>query len=204
MPRFQERCLTRMRAMRQRGVPIIFVSHNLHAVQDLCDRVLVVDRGQKLCEGTPSAAIQAYRTFLRAGSESDAPECAGGDRPPHRRRALARREWHPVGVVPHGRSHDGAGLLRCAATIQAAALRGRVASRRRRVLLWRQLPHGRAGLRDSRRSGRRRPGHSASCGSTRGSTQCRSAFWTRISSTPTMCTTWRTRSRWPQTEETSG
>src|SRR5437763_13048636 len=42
---FQERCFARMRQFRSEGVAIVFVSHNLHAVADLCDRVLLLDGG---------------------------------------------------------------------------------------------------------------------------------------------------------------
>jgi branched-chain amino acid transport system ATP-binding protein len=50
----------------QRGTAILFVEHNVHAVMKLCDRIVVLDRGSKLAEGSPSdirkdaAVIKAY------------------------------------------------------------------------------------------------------------------------------------------------
>jgi branched-chain amino acid transport system ATP-binding protein len=49
-----------------RGTAILFVEHNVHAVMKLCDRIVVLDRGSKLAEGSPSeirkdpAVIKAY------------------------------------------------------------------------------------------------------------------------------------------------
>jgi homopolymeric O-antigen transport system ATP-binding protein len=59
--RFQERCLERMRELRARGIPLVFVSHNLLAVLELCTRALLIDRGRVRFDGTPAAAVQAYR-----------------------------------------------------------------------------------------------------------------------------------------------
>ena len=69
--RFQEQCITRMRALRASGVPLVFVSHNLVAVMDLCNRVVVVDHGRVMFDGEPGAAIQHYRTaeWTSAGTD---------------------------------------------------------------------------------------------------------------------------------------
>jgi branched-chain amino acid transport system ATP-binding protein len=50
----------------QRGTAILFVEHNVRAVMMLCDRIVVIDRGRKLAEDTPTAirrdpaVIKAY------------------------------------------------------------------------------------------------------------------------------------------------
>ena len=41
---FQEKCLQRMRRFKSQGVTIVFVSHNLQAVSELCDRALYLNR----------------------------------------------------------------------------------------------------------------------------------------------------------------
>jgi lipopolysaccharide transport system ATP-binding protein len=58
---FQEKCVKRMHAMIKQGIPVVFVSHNLPAVLELCTRVLVIGRGSVIFDGDPSAGIQAYR-----------------------------------------------------------------------------------------------------------------------------------------------
>jgi lipopolysaccharide transport system ATP-binding protein len=59
--RFQERCVDRMRALRTRGIPLVFVSHNLTAVLDLCTRAVLIDHGRLRFDGAPATAIQEYR-----------------------------------------------------------------------------------------------------------------------------------------------
>src|SRR5437763_11412413 len=50
---FQERCIARMKELLARGIPLVFVSHNLAAVQDLCTRVIVLDHGTVAFDGDP-------------------------------------------------------------------------------------------------------------------------------------------------------
>jgi len=74
--RFQERCVERMHALRASGVLLVFVSHNLTAVLDLCNRAVLIDRGRVRFDGHPAAAIQEYR---RVTSNRDAGRPADAD-----------------------------------------------------------------------------------------------------------------------------
>jgi lipopolysaccharide transport system ATP-binding protein len=56
---FQQKCIDRMQEFKQSGVAIVFVSHNLQAVADLCDRAILLGGGVK-ADGTPQEAIRAY------------------------------------------------------------------------------------------------------------------------------------------------
>jgi lipopolysaccharide transport system ATP-binding protein len=58
---FQEQCIARMRLLIGRGVPVVFVSHNLPAVVELCTRALVIDQGELTFDGDPASAIREYR-----------------------------------------------------------------------------------------------------------------------------------------------
>jgi lipopolysaccharide transport system ATP-binding protein len=58
---FQQQCVERMRQLIARGTPVVFVSHNLPAVLQLCTRVMVVDHGTVLFDGEPSAGVAEYR-----------------------------------------------------------------------------------------------------------------------------------------------
>ena len=73
---FQEKCVARMRELLGRGVPLVFVSHNLSAVVDLCTRAILVDRGAVLFDGRPAEAVAEFRRSRRkatsAGSGTDA------------------------------------------------------------------------------------------------------------------------------------
>jgi branched-chain amino acid transport system ATP-binding protein len=51
-----ERLLERIRLLRERGMTIIVVEHNMDLVMKVADRVLVMDYGQYLFEGSPTEA----------------------------------------------------------------------------------------------------------------------------------------------------
>src|ERR1700730_13291520 len=48
---FQEKCIARMRKLIAGGTTVLFVSHYLPAVDALCTRALLLDRGRSLIEG---------------------------------------------------------------------------------------------------------------------------------------------------------
>jgi len=61
-----KRNLTLLREVRQRGITLVIVEHVMEAVMQLSDRVVVLNSGKKLLEGTPREVvvnpqvIQAY------------------------------------------------------------------------------------------------------------------------------------------------
>jgi branched-chain amino acid transport system ATP-binding protein len=60
------RVMDLVKTIRSRGTTILLVEHNMRAVMGTCERVVVLNFGQKLAEGTPAqvstspAVIQAY------------------------------------------------------------------------------------------------------------------------------------------------
>ena len=62
---FQQKCYARMSEMRSKGTSLIFVSHNMEAVRRVCDRGLVMYRGENIFQGTASEAIVAYSNAIR-------------------------------------------------------------------------------------------------------------------------------------------
>ena len=94
---FQERCVERMRELIARGIPIVFISHNLPAILELCTRAIVVDHGTVTFDGTPAAAIQEYRlvpwtkTERPDGAASTSPIRHRPDRAAERARRFVRR-----------------------------------------------------------------------------------------------------------------
>src|SRR2546430_7895454 len=43
---FQRKCMGRMREVGQGGTTVLFVSHNMPAIEALCDRAILLDAGQ--------------------------------------------------------------------------------------------------------------------------------------------------------------
>ncbi len=68
---FQFQCVARMRQLLSRGIPLVFVSHNLPAVLELCTRAIVIDRGTVLFDGDPASAVAAYRSTPWAKQSAD-------------------------------------------------------------------------------------------------------------------------------------
>lgn len=57
---FQRRCLERIDALRQAGVTILFVSHDLGSVRRLCQRAIWLENGRVVSDGNPEAVIREY------------------------------------------------------------------------------------------------------------------------------------------------
>lgn len=57
---FQQKCLGRMGEVAASGRTILFVSHNLAAVQALCNRGIVLNHGRMVFSGTADEAISHY------------------------------------------------------------------------------------------------------------------------------------------------
>jgi ABC-type polysaccharide/polyol phosphate transport system ATPase subunit len=62
---FQLKCYARMKELRAKGTSLIFVSHNLEAVREVCDRGLVMFRGEAIFQGTAAEAVVAYSDAIR-------------------------------------------------------------------------------------------------------------------------------------------
>jgi lipopolysaccharide transport system ATP-binding protein len=63
---FQQKSLQKMRSIATGGATVLFVSHNLKAVSDLCARTVLMDRGTIVADGPTSDVIQTYLARERA------------------------------------------------------------------------------------------------------------------------------------------
>jgi lipopolysaccharide transport system ATP-binding protein len=68
-PSFQFTCMDKMQAVRNEGRTILFVSHNMAAVTRLCNRAILMERGEIKSEGS---AVEIAGTFLAASHRSAA------------------------------------------------------------------------------------------------------------------------------------
>jgi len=57
---FQAKGVEKMRSVLKSGATVIFVSHNLRAVAELCDRALLMRKGQLVADGPTSEVIHTY------------------------------------------------------------------------------------------------------------------------------------------------
>ena len=57
---FQKKCLDKMRDVSQHGRTVLFVSHNMHAVTRLCDRVILLEGGRIVADGIVHNVVSKY------------------------------------------------------------------------------------------------------------------------------------------------
>lgn len=74
---FQRKCMDKIRQFQRDGRTIVFVTHGLDQIRQLCDRVIMLEKGEMLVDGTP---IEAIRMFRDRYNEQAGTEPAVGDR----------------------------------------------------------------------------------------------------------------------------
>lgn len=57
---FQQKCFDRLRLLQERGVSLLFVSHDMSAVRNLCDRCILLNKGDVVFDGLPEVAVSRY------------------------------------------------------------------------------------------------------------------------------------------------
>lgn len=73
---FQEKCLQRIAEMKRAGITIVFISHDLGAVERLCDRVLLMQKGEIIAGGAAREIVAQYQTVaasFKSASKTNAP-----------------------------------------------------------------------------------------------------------------------------------
>jgi lipopolysaccharide transport system ATP-binding protein len=57
---FSQKCFQRIREIVHKGATLIFVSHDMGAVQSLCDRALLLNQGSLVFDGAPEDCVSRY------------------------------------------------------------------------------------------------------------------------------------------------
>lgn len=61
---FQSKCYKKFEEFKEAGKTILFVSHDLGAISKYCDRAVLINKGNKVGEGTPKEMIDIYKKIL--------------------------------------------------------------------------------------------------------------------------------------------
>ncbi len=84
---FQAKCMDRVKELERAGTTIVFISHDLNAVERVCNRVILMQQGQIECIGSPQEVIKRYK---HAGDTSiSGPRGLGPE-----------RKWHDLAAAP--------------------------------------------------------------------------------------------------------
>jgi lipopolysaccharide transport system ATP-binding protein len=82
---FQKKCLGKMEDVGKEGRTVLFVSHNMSAIQSLCDRCIVLQSGKLIADDKSAAAVQIYlqdtkisNSFNRSINNSEKPRIVSG------------------------------------------------------------------------------------------------------------------------------
>ncbi|MEZ5854604.1 MAG: ABC transporter ATP-binding protein [Hyphomicrobiaceae bacterium] len=69
---FQRKCYARIEDIKEKGGTILFVSHGAQTIVQLCDRAMLIDRGEKILEGRPKSVVSQYQRLVNlSGSEAE-------------------------------------------------------------------------------------------------------------------------------------
>lgn len=68
---FQAKCYKKFEDFKKMGKTILFVSHDLGSISKYCDRVVLLNRGKKLAEGTPKEMVSMYKRIMVNQDEAE-------------------------------------------------------------------------------------------------------------------------------------
>ena len=102
---FSARCIAKIQEMKYRGVTLLFVTHQLDQVRNLCDRALWIDKGRVEAIGDPMRVVDAYLQEVSGTTMATPPEPAAEDaapaepEPPPQKSELDEERWGSGEIV---------------------------------------------------------------------------------------------------------
>ena len=110
--RFQAKCLDRIKQMKDSGVSILFVSHDIAAVRTLCDRALWLDKGTVRGLGDVFPITAQYTEYLFNGAPTTAnqPSKVSTDTEPHKLSQPINHWGSHVGIIKDAGLYDAQGI----------------------------------------------------------------------------------------------
>src|SRR5207247_663108 len=78
---FSQKCVAKIQEMKYRGVTLVFVTHQLDQVRQLCDRAMWLDHGTLTSIGDPARVVDEYLQNVSGGLRPSAAAEGGGPTP---------------------------------------------------------------------------------------------------------------------------
>ncbi len=82
--RFQQKCFDEFQRLKREGRTILFVTHDMSAVERFCDRAMLLDKGRMLALGEPAAIARHYNELNFGATIHSPTPRAEGEREGHR------------------------------------------------------------------------------------------------------------------------
>src|SRR3982074_1227494 len=79
---FQKKCLNHLKRLKQKGITILLVSHNLAAIQGTCERSILLHNGRVEGVGPSDKVVGQYRDRMRTADASRANAQSNGHSQP--------------------------------------------------------------------------------------------------------------------------
>ncbi len=70
---FAKKCFEHLNRMRREGVTTVLVTHNLAIMENMCDQVAWIHKGETQALGNPIDVVRQYRDFMTGGVNPDEP-----------------------------------------------------------------------------------------------------------------------------------
>ncbi|MDY0223516.1 MAG: ABC transporter ATP-binding protein [Desulfobacterium sp.] len=68
---FQQKCINKIKAFKDNGGSIVFVSHDMNAVKVLCDRAVLLEKGRVVDRADPETIINQYNFLIARKSRGE-------------------------------------------------------------------------------------------------------------------------------------
>jgi len=100
---FSQKCFQRIREIVHKGATLIFVSHDMGAVQSLCDRAILLSQGKVVFDGAPEDCVSRYFNLHKPAAKAG--EAVPGTHPgvdPAARKEIFAHDLLPAAKTRHG------------------------------------------------------------------------------------------------------
>lgn len=77
---FQRKCFNYFRTLKRNSKTVVFVSHDMEAVREYCDRCVMIDSSQIVYEGSPEVAAEKYLKLFNSQNTSQRVQKRNEDR----------------------------------------------------------------------------------------------------------------------------
>jgi lipopolysaccharide transport system ATP-binding protein len=97
---FQRKCMGRMGEFGRSGCTVLFVSHNMPAIETLCTRAVMLDHGRVVCQGEVPEVVRHYRQAIMAAQGTSLDSAFAADGPCRKQKLFCSAELLDEQGVP--------------------------------------------------------------------------------------------------------